>query len=184
MRTRLLILTGAVVAAALIPGSALATSGSDMTRARQGTAAYHNLDKAKAAGYSQFTDAAGIACIDKPGTGGMGIHYLKGSLAGDAVVDPANPELLVYAPAPDGKLRLAALEYVIFQSAWTGAGHAADVPPTLFGQDFELVKDETYAPDYTQNRYHLPAFWELHAWVWENNRDGMFADWNPAVVCP
>ena len=183
MLKRFLVFTGAIVAAVIVPGSALATNGSDMSQARQGTAAYHDINVAGHAGYAEFRDAAGIACIDKPGVGGMGIHYLKGALAGDAVVDPANPELLVYAPRQDGTLRLAALEYVIFQSAWTGAGHSASVPPSLFGQNFELVKDETYPPDYTPNRYHLPAFWELHAWVWENNQAGMFEDWNTKVVC-
>jgi hypothetical protein len=34
------------------------------------------------------------------------------------------------------------------------------------------------------NRYGLPAFWELHAWVWRHNPNGLFDDWNPRVSCP
>jgi hypothetical protein len=34
------------------------------------------------------------------------------------------------------------------------------------------------------NRYGLPPFYELHAWVWKHNPSGMFNDWNPLVTCP
>ena len=44
-----------------------------------------------------------------------------------------------------------------------------------FGRQFELVK--------AGNRYGLPAFYELHAWIWEHNPRGMFEDWNPRVSC-
>jgi len=33
------------------------------------------------------------------------------------------------------------------------------------------------------NRYGLPPFYELHAWIWQNNPDGMFKDWNPSGSC-
>ena len=29
-----------------------------------------------------------------------------------------------------------------------------------------------------------PAFYLMHAWVWKPNPAGMFADWNPNVICP
>ena len=34
-----------------------------------GTAQFLNVNNAVAAGYGEFRDAAGVACIDKPGTG-------------------------------------------------------------------------------------------------------------------
>jgi hypothetical protein len=34
------------------------------------------------------------------------------------------------------------------------------------------------------NRYGVPAFYELHAWVWKHNSSGLFNDWNPRVRCP
>lgn len=46
-------------------------------------------------------------------------------------------------------------------------------PPELFGQRFTLVEEG--------NRYGLPAFYELHAWVWKRNPAGVFADYNPPV---
>jgi hypothetical protein len=57
----------------------------------------------------------------------------------------------------------------VVQQAWTDAGNTS--PPTLFGQEFELVP--------AGNRYGIPAFYELHAWIWKHNPSGMFSDWNP-----
>jgi hypothetical protein len=33
------------------------------------------------------------------------------------------------------------------------------------------------------NRYGLPDFYELHAWIWKGNPRGVFDDWNPTVSC-
>lgn len=144
----------------------------DARQGRQGTAAYHEVEQAKADGYGLFTDAQGIACIDNPPEGGMGIHYVRGELVGDAAVDAATPEALVYEPTANGRLRLVAVEYVVFQSAWD-AEHSS--PPSLFGREFERVG--------STNRYGLPPFYELHAWLWKLNPSGAFEDWNPRVSC-
>jgi len=140
----------------------------DLAAARAATARYHNAHP----GYSLLTDAAGIACIDNPGEGGMGIHYVNGALVGDGKVSAATPELVVYEPLAGGRQRLVAAEYVVFQAAWD-AQH--DEAPELFGREFELVQ--------AGNRYGLPAFYELHAWLWQHNPAGMFEDWNPRVTC-
>ena len=34
------------------------------------------------------------------------------------------------------------------------------------------------------NRYGLPAFYSLHAWIWKHNPAGPFEMWNPDVHCP
>jgi hypothetical protein len=141
--------------------------------ARRATAKFRKIAVAQAAGYGLLTDAAGIACIDNPGVGGMGVHYVKSALVGDGKVRATKPEALVYEPRPNGKMRLVALEYVVFQAAWD-AHHRK--PPRLFGQKFELVG--------AGNRYSLDPFYELHAWVWKHNSRGMFDDWNPRVSCP
>ena len=33
------------------------------------------------------------------------------------------------------------------------------------------------------NRFGLPDFWALHAWIWKFNPSGTFAMWNPDVNC-
>jgi hypothetical protein len=149
-----------------------AAGGDTLTNARDATAAFSDPAAALAAGYELLTDSAGLACIDQPGAGAMGVHYVKGPLVQSGTLDPARPQALVYEVQPDGQLRLAALEYVVFKDAWDSA-HSG--PPTLFGQQFMLNSAE--------NRYGLPAFYALHAWVWKSNPSGTFSSWNPSVQC-
>jgi hypothetical protein len=158
-----------LVLAGLAAASSERPQLSDAVRA---TAPFHDLDAAKAAGYAEFRDAQGIACIDLAGAGGMGVHFVKGALVGDAVVDPVAPEALVYEPRPNGKLKLVALEYIVFAAAWD-AEHQG--PPSLFGREFDL------AP--VPNRFGLPAFYSLHAWIWKPNPAGILEPWNPRVEC-
>jgi hypothetical protein len=152
------------------PVAAAKTAG--LSAVRAATSKYHSVTKAKADGYGVLKDAAGIACIDKPGEGGMGVHYVKPKLVGDGAVKATTPEALVYERKSNGALRMVANEWVVFQDAWDKA-HAS--PPKLFGRTFELVPEG--------NRYGLPAFYELHAWLYKTNPSGMFADWNPNVTC-
>ena len=169
--SRRLATAAAVLAAALGLGTASASAQGDLAAARAGTAPFHSNARAQAADYGLLVDAAGIACIDNP-AGAMGIHYVNGALVGDDKVNAATPELVVYEPTENGRLRLVAAEYVVFQAAWD-ATHSE--PPELFGQEFELVE--------AGNRYGLPPFYELHAWLWKHNPAGFFDDWNPRVSC-
>jgi hypothetical protein len=165
----------------VIPVAARSDGQSDMAGARNATASFHDLDTAKAAGYTvRVVDVNGITCIDNPGTGAMGVHYLNPSLvpelfdpAAAASVDAATPELLVFAPGSNGSERLVALEYLTIKASWD-AQHAG--PPSLFGQPF----NQTAAG----NRFGLPAFYSLHAWIWDPNPTDLFSPWNPRVSCP
>jgi hypothetical protein len=139
---------------------------------KSATGKYHDLSAAKADGYAIFPDAKGIACIDNQPVGGMGVHYVKGAYVGDTTLDPTHPEALVYAPNAAGKLKLAALEYIVFAAAWDA--HHAD-RPTMFNKEFNLTP--------SPNRFGIPAFYSLHAWVWDPNSDGLLEPWNPRVHC-
>lgn len=170
-------LAGAVSVAALLLTGTVSTAqaqsayGLDIVRAA--TAKFHSIAVAEQHGYALLTDAQGIACIDMPGMGGMGVHWANTTLVADKRIEAAHPEALVYAPAHHGTLRLAAVEYVVLQADWD-ATH--DQPPRLFGHTFDV----TPAP----NRFGLPAFYSLHAWPWKRNPAGRFAMWNPRVTCP
>lgn len=161
------------VTASSSPSSAAKGDDDGTSAARAGTAKYHDVSTAKADGFGELKDAAGIACIDKAGVGAMGIHYVSGSRVGDPREDAATPELVIYEPQKDGKLKLVALEWVVLQQAWADAGNST--PPSLFGQEFTLVP--------SPNRYGLPPFFELHAWLWKHNPAGMFEDYNPSASC-
>jgi hypothetical protein len=166
------LLGAAAVAIVLLATPSPANAGAaDLSAARAGTARFHQVEVANAARYSiLLRDLAGLACIDNPGVGVMGIHYINGTLVSDGAVNAASPEALVYQQLPNGELRLVANEYVVFYSMWSGAS-----APSLFGQQFKLIG--------TPNRYGLPAFYALHAWIWKDNPDGMFEDWNPRGAC-
>ncbi len=137
------------------------------------TAKFHDIATAESDGYGLFHDVNGIACIQEPGMGGMGVHWVDAALIGDGKVIPSTPEAIVYAPDRDGTLRIAALEYIVIKSDWD-ATHSS--PPQLYpGKPFDV----TTAP----NRYGLPTFYSQHVWVWKHNPAGLLAMWNPTVHC-
>lgn len=175
----------AIVALTLfaIPVAAAADGQSDVAAARSATASFHDLATAQAAGYGvRVADVNNITCIADPGgAGGMGVHYLNPSLvpelfdpSADASVNAATPELLVYAPGPDGTQRLVALEYLTIKASWDAQHNG--VAPSLFGQTFNTTL--------AGNRFGLPDFYSLHAWIWDPNPTDLFSPWNPRVTCP
>ena len=173
-RTRLL----AAALAALALGGGMIGSASagqtDLQKAKAATAQFHDLTVAGDAGFGPFPAGVPLhSCISSlDNTGAMGFHWLNpANLNTD--LDPTTPQVLVYAPDRHGKLKLAALEYVIFQSAWF-EHHAANTMPSLFGQDF-MPNNGT--------RFQLPPFFALHVWLFQDNPAGMFMPFNPNVSC-
>ena len=161
-----------VAALAAIGGAMVALAGNDqndLSVAKTASARYQKLGVALGAGYGELRDAKKIACIAQPGSGGMGVHYVNSTLVKNAVIDARTPEALVYEPSASG-MRLAALEYIVFAKTWKQAS-----PPALFGRTFDYVA--------AGNRYGLPAFWALHAWLWKTNPSGTVMAWNPRVSC-
>jgi hypothetical protein len=163
----------AYISRLLAYGRAASSGEANVAAARAASAKFHDLATAQRAGYGLFPDAAGLACIAQPGVGAMGLHYAKSALFADPSINVRTPEALVYAPGERGTLRLAALEYVVVAAAWE-ATHAS--PPSLFGHQFNFTP--------SPNRFGLPAYYSLHAWVWQRNPAGMFEMWNPNVHCP
>jgi hypothetical protein len=122
--------------------------------------------------------------------GGMGIHYPHPGRLGitqtsprvagnDGVIDPEQPEVLIYEPQADGSRKLVAVEYMVFESAWLAAGHSS--PPALFGQPFAYMKDVPGTPG--DEAHGFEPHYELHVWLYRDNPNGMFAEFNPAVSC-
>jgi hypothetical protein len=150
-----------VVAAALTTAPATA-SGSELNQVRRATAAFHSVALAEQAGYAD----SGLPCFDDP-SGGMGFHWVRGPL--DDAPRATSPDALVYAPGADGQLQLVAVEYLMAFDA------SPNEAPELFGQEFHEL-------DLPQFGLHV---WELHAWIWQPNPAGTFADYNVNVpLCP
>jgi hypothetical protein len=134
--------------------------------ARAATAQFVDPEVALAAGYVMKP-----FCVSGPDQGAMGVHFVNPALVTDGQLDPEHPESLVYE-SKDGRLRLVAVEYLVFADAWSA--HNTQ-PPSLFGQLLNYIA----AP----NRYGNPNFYELHVWAWKDNPFGTFVDWNPRVSC-
>ena len=128
------------------------------------TAAFQDVASAQKAGYASSLDSLG--CFQDPHRGGMGLHYINPSFM-DATVDAAKPEALVYELDDNGAVAgLGALEYIVPIDAWKSTQ-----PPQLFGVDF--------------HKHPTLPLWVLHVWLWKDNPNGIFQDWNPATrLCP
>ena len=151
---------GLTLAATLLPGAGTANAEpsvqAQLAQVRAATAAFHDTDAALNAGFAPM-----LPCFDSP-AGGMGQHFINGYNLTHAP-DLTHPAALVYEPRDTG-YKLAAVEYVM-------PGSPNDTPPVLMGQTF------TYLPEL--------QVWKLHAWIWQPNPDGMFADYNPTIQkCP
>ena len=134
---------------------------------RESTERVQDVSMAEAEGYVlQF------GCVSGPDAGAMGLHFVKGSLVGDDVVDAARPEIVIYEPLSNGRMRLIGADFLVLKDLWD-AKHAA--PPELMGQLFHFFE----AP----NRFGLPPFYTLHVWAWKDNPNGTFTNWNPSVSC-
>jgi len=85
-----------------------------------------------------------------------------------------HPEILLYEPLSNGKLRLTGADYLVLKSDWDAKPEHTS-PPELMGQLFHLFD--------SPNRFGLPAFYSLHVWAWKENPNGTFVNWNPNVSC-
>lgn len=184
IRATLLVLGAGVafLAAVSVAGAETAHGLSPELRAvKHATAQYHAVANAEHDGYVQASP-----CEQSP-AGGMGYHYVNQALALDPAIDPLRPEVLLYAPDRNGKLRLVGVEYFAVALANTPSGPAPwfgptpppagffNPAPTLFGQTFDGPM-AGHAPQ-------MPWHYDLHAWVGERNPSGTFAPWNPRVHC-
>ena len=143
-------------------------ASSDFIRTvRQATARFRDVSVAEAEGYELH-----FGCVSGPDDGAMGLHYVNMALVGDGKLDPEQPEIVIYEPLPNGRLRLIGADFLVLADAWH-ANNAA--PPELGGQLFHLFE--------SPNRFGLPNFYTLHVWAWKDNPSGTFVNWHPNVSC-
>ncbi len=143
-----------------VAGTSLAAGKADVPAIRAATQQYRDIAAALADDYVFF-----YTCTEQPGVGTMGQHLLNGALLDDPAIDPLRPEVLVYQPTRAGGYRLVAVEYVTFEAGQTVLGQSMNTVPV-------------------GNRYGVPVqFYAKHAWIWQANPNGLFADWNPSLTC-
>ena len=179
MKKLLVSLCIAVLLVVIVAGIAYAATGvSDpavlrqLAQVRRATAKYHDINAALADGFIPTPH-----CIESP-DGVMGIHYINIDRLMDPEVNILEPEILLYVESGAG-LKLVGVEY------WFSIGAPnttlEDIPqpyppaPVIFGRPLEGPMDpheEGQGPHY-----------DLHAWVWQGNPNGIFAQFNPNVSC-
>jgi len=131
----------------------------DAAKVRAAIAGYHSVEAAQDAGWDLVPGLD--HCFPN-----MGVHYIKGPL--DTSLDPLEPEALVYQYLPNGELHLGAVEYIVPAAAWDAENHGHD--PEVLGRHLHLNEDL--------------GVYVLHAWLFNQNPDGMYQDTNPRVSCP
>lgn len=155
-------------AAGALPATVNASTASQIAQLRRLVAPFHDFQTASDAGWSAPITPCLVAgdLPSTPGSGAMGFHYGNLKYIQDGgVVDLLQPELLLYEPEKNGKLRFVGVEYIV-----PFADHpATDPAPTLLGQEFAQV------PEF--------GVWGLHIYVGRHNPSGTFAPWNPKVSC-
>ena len=152
-------------------GSAPGDPSAFAERAREATARYRDRAAAIADGYRLIGD-------DFPG---MGEHWIHIGLVFDGAYDPARPEILTYVTLA-GTPRLLGIASAL--PLLDG-----EVPPeepagrAAWHAHAGSVDDETLAPHHHHSGHadHGPRLAMVHAWVWLDNPDGLFAADNWAI---
>lgn len=128
----------------------------ELAKLRAAVARYHNIKHAIADGYTlEFTGYRSH----------MGFHYLKPALL-DLKFELERPEVLMYAPAPNGRLRFVGVEYATVIPDMSNPPAA----PEGFTGDADVWAINT--------EFNV---WTLHVWVGLNNTNGIFAPHNPRL---
>ena len=123
--------------------------------------------------------------------GAMGIHFFRPDLLGITAppdprvdgngthIDFRKPSILIYEPQADGSLELVAVENLVFQKSWHAAGNAK--LPTFHGVEYDTMQDD---PATAVDEAHMfEPHYDRHVWLYRENPNGMFAQFNPNVSC-
>ena len=161
---------------------------------RAATERFRDVDVALAEGYVRdpmnVCDTASM--MGRPAAlGAMGVHYFRPDLLGITAppsprvsgngthTDFNKPAILIYEPQADGSHELVAVENLVFIKAWEAAGNKE--PPSYHGKSFDRMEDD---PATAIDEAHMfEPHYDLHVWLYRENPNGMFAQFNPSVSC-
>jgi hypothetical protein len=155
---------------------------------------FRNVDVALAEGYIRdpmnICDTAEM--MGRPAEYGvMGIHFFRPDLLGitgppdprvtgtGTHTDFRQPSILIYEPRPDGSLELVAVENLVFIKAWEAGGNQER--PAFQGRAYDLMADDPSTP--IDEAHHFEPHYDLHVWLYRENPNGMFAQFNPNATC-
>lgn len=188
-----LLLAAAALSTTADPGPA-SPSEPTLAQVRAAAAKYQDVNVALAEGY--IKDPSGMCetavMTGRPAKlGAMGVHYFRPDLLGitgppdprvdgnGTYTDFHHPAVLLYEPQADGSLKLIAVENLVFEKAWRAAGHTQ--PPSFHGVPFDHMVDNP-ATKVDEAHGFMPHY-DRHVWVFRDNPNGVFAQYNPSVTC-
>lgn len=175
-------------------GTRLLPPEPDLDAVRAATERFRDVEVALAEGY--LRDPMNLCetaeSLGRPAAlGGMGIHYFRPDQLGitgppDPRVDGTGthtdfltPSVLIYEPQEDGSLALVAVENLVFERAWQERGNPA--PPSFHGVSYDYMVDDPATP--VDEAHMFEPHYDLHVWLFRDNPDGVFAQFNPNVTC-
>ena len=170
---RAIVVALASLAAVPAPVSAQEPSAAELDAIREALAKYKDPYVAVRDLYLSTVGCVHYDGMKMPGhmeypKGGMGVHFVNLTVQGP--LDPKKPNVLIYEPVGD-KLELVAAEWLVPVAV-------AKERPVLLGQPFQGPM-EGHEPLIPQEFVH----YDLHAWLFKDNPNGMFSPTNPDVTC-
>jgi hypothetical protein len=158
---------------------------------------YRDVNVAKAEGYTTDNKCTTAEMLGFPNEmGAMGLHYVRRDMLGLPPKPPSHPvgrvkgtgtytdfrkpAMLVYEPQPDGSLELVAVENLVFASAWH-QGLGKKKPPTFHGRTYDFLIDNPQTK--VDEAHGWEPHYEQHVWVFRDNPNGVFSEFNPLVTC-
>jgi hypothetical protein len=192
----LFLLAGSLAVGA--PGAMAQAAGNadveaELAAVRAAVERFRDVEVALAEGYipdpmNMCETAAGMG--RDPAEGAMGIHYFRPDLLGITATEPrvdgvgthtdfSHPAILLYEPRADGSVELIGVENLVFARAWEEAGNAA--PPSFAGIPYDYMENDP-STDVDEAHFFEPHY-DLHLWLFRENPNGTFAQFNPAVTC-
>src|SRR5437773_8658620 len=145
-----------------------------VARARAGTEALRHPDAARLAGYHPVG----------PDFPGMGQHWIHTALILRPIPDPAQPPVLEYAEL-NGKLTLVGVAYAVLVKSDT-APASLPVPAAAWHFHQGTIEEESFLRAHAGVSHEMhstpgPRLAIMHAWIWLDNPDGLFATDNWAL---
>ena len=177
-----------------VPTTKAAPPEPSLEEVRKATERFRDVKVALAEGYVRdpmnLCDTADM--MGRPAElGAMGIHFFRPDLLGISAppnprvdgsgthTDFTRPAILIYEPQADGSLELVAVENLVFQKSWHAAGNAK--PPSFHGVEYDTMEDD---PTTKIDEAHMfEPHYDRHVWIYRDNPNGVFAQFNPNVSC-
>lgn len=177
-----------------VPVSGPTPSEPSLEQVRSATERFRDVKVALAEGYVRdpmnICDTADM--MGRPASlGAMGIHFFRPDLLGISAppnprvdgdgthTDFLKPSILIYEPRADGSLELVAVENLVFQKSWHAAGNTR--PPSYQGVEYDTMQDD---PATSIDEAHMfEPHYDRHVWLYRENPNGVFAQFNPNVSC-